>query len=58
MVDAIARHFPGFAPAIHAVARHLIEASRSSDCGIRQDERQPAAWIECVGAVPVDPPAA
>ena len=58
MVVAIARHFPGVAPAIRAVARHSIEASRSSDCGVRWDERQPAEWIECLGSVVVDPTAA
>ena len=57
MVDAIARHFPGFAPAIRAVAQHLIEASCSSDCGVRWDERQPAEWLPCAGPVPIDPAA-
>ena len=58
MVDAIARHFPAFGPAIRAVAQHLIEASRSSDCGVRRDERQAAEWVACVGSVPIDPAAA
>ena len=57
LVDNIAQHFPGFGPAIRAVARHLLEDVRRDDCGVRRDERQAAEWVACVGAVPIDPAA-
>ena len=57
LVDNIAQHFPGFGPAIRAVAHHLLEDVRRGDCGVRRDERQPSEWVACVGSVPIDPAA-
>ena len=57
LVDNIAEHFPGFGPAIRAVAHHLLEDVRQGDCGVRRDERQPSEWVDCVGSVSIDPAA-
>jgi hypothetical protein len=57
MVDGIARHFPGQAPAIRAVARHLFDAAAPRDCGVLGDELGPDGrpareWLECLGPKP------
>jgi hypothetical protein len=57
LVDGVARHFPGFGPAIRATARHIFEAGAPEDCGVLGDALSPdgrpgGAWVECLGPTP------
>ena len=59
LVDGVARHFPGQAPAIRATARHIFDAGDPEACGVLGEEimevRPPAReWVECLGPVAPD----
>jgi uncharacterized protein YllA (UPF0747 family) len=55
LVEGIARHFPGFGPAIRAVAQHLVESDTgaSDRCGLGLKPNVAYLW-DCSGPVPVD----
>ena len=57
LVDGLARHFPGQAPAIRGVARHVFDAASPEDCGVLGGDLSPegrpgGAWVECLGPRP------
>ncbi len=55
LVEGIARHFPGYAPAIRVVAQHLAEsdAGAADRCGLGPAPNVAYVW-DCSGPVPVD----
>jgi hypothetical protein len=55
LVEGVARHFPGFAPAIRAVAQHLVESDTgtSDRCGLGPKPNVSYLW-DCSGPVPVN----
>ena len=55
MIEGIAGHFPGLAPAIRAVGQHIYETGDlPRACGVARDDDDPSPETPpCVGPVPV-----
>ena len=52
MIHDLAQHFPGLAPAIRAVGRHIVETGRPEDCGVRWEDQNAnggPGWVGCLG---------
>jgi hypothetical protein len=50
LMDQVAAHFPGIAPALLAVYRHAWESGRYEECGLQVDKRTWPGWDNCAAA--------